>query len=294
VTAQPIPVLPDRTRARVVLGGLGAGYLLALAAVYAATVLTVPGRRVSDASLRGALNTRSTLSGSVHAVLDVVSVGSLVLAMAVIAVIALLRLAGRAGVVALGLLVAANASTWLLKNYLLPRPDLGLHEAAPETLNSLPSGHATAAFSAAAALVLVLPVALRRVGAVVGALVGALVAVATMAAGWHRAGDALAAFCVVGFWTVAAAWVLLHGRTPSAQAGDAARWRPPRRTFGVAVVGLAAGAAVAALLATTTRDTTGAPVTWTALLAGVLVVLGGAAAAMLGILRAVELTGTGR
>jgi membrane-associated phospholipid phosphatase len=268
-------------------------YLLALAAVYVTTVLTVPGRRISDASLRGALSTRSALSGGVHRVLDVVSVGSLAVAVAVIVVIALLRLAGRAGVVAVGLLAAANVSTWLLKNYLLPRPDLGLHEAAPETLNSLPSGHATAAFSAAAALVLVVPVALRRSAAVVGAVVGALVAVATMSAGWHRAGDALAAFCVVGFWTAVACWVLL-GRRDASVVEQAGPWRPPRRTLGVAVVGLAAGVAIAVLLATLTRQSTGAPVTWTALLAGVLVVLGGAAAAMLGILRAVELTGSGR
>ena len=119
---QLLPTVPDRTRARLVLGGLGAGYLLTLAAVYGTTVLTVPGRRVSDASLRGALSTQSAISGSVTAVLDVVSAGSLAIAMVVIVVIALLRLAGRAGIVAAGLLAAANMTTWLLKNYLLRGP----------------------------------------------------------------------------------------------------------------------------------------------------------------------------
>jgi len=293
VTTQLLPTVsvPDRTRPRLVLAGIGVAFLVALAAVYVLTVRTVPGRLVSDAALRGALRTRPALSDSVHTVLDVVSVGSLAVAMVVVVAIALLRLAARAAVVSIGVLVAANVSTWLLKNHLLPRPDLGLHEAAPQTLNSLPSGHATAAFSAAAALVLVAPVALRRAAAVVGAAVGALVAVATMSAGWHRAGDALAAFCVVGFWSVVAAWVLLSGRE---QQVPEDRWRPPGRSARIVVVGVGAGTAVSVLLALLTHHSTGTPVTATALVGGVLLVVGGAFASMLGILRAVDLAGTGR
>ena len=276
MTTQLLPTVPDRTRPRLVLGGLGAAYVVALAAVYVLTVRTVAGRLVSDASLRGALSTRSAASDSVHAVLDVVSVGSLAVATAVVVVIALLRLAGRAAVVAIGLLAAANVSTWLLKNYLFSRPDLGLREAAPKT----------------AALVLVVPVALRRVAAVFGASVGALVAVATMSAGWHRAGDALAAFCVVGFWSVVAAWVVLRGSDQAVPGED--RWRPPGRTARIALVGVGAGTAVSVLLALLAHDSTGTLVTLTALLGGVLLVVGGAFAAMLGILRAVDLAGTGR
>ena len=291
MTTQLLPTVPVRTRAHLVLGGLGAAFLVALAGVYVLTVRTVPGRLVSDASLRGALSTQSAFSDSVHAVLDVVSAGSLAVATVSVVVIAMLRLAGRAAVVAIGLLAAANVSTWLLKNYVLSRPDLGLNEAAPATLNSLPSGHATAAFSAAAALVLVVPVALRRVAAVVGASGGALVAVATMSAGWHRAGDALAAFCVVGFWSVVAAWVVLH-RSGHAVPDD--RWRPPRRTVAIALAGLGVGTAVSVLLALATDSSTGTSLTVPALLGGVLLVVGGAFAAMLGVLRAVDLAGTGR
>lgn len=294
MTTQFLPAVPvpDRIRPRLVLAGLGVAYLGTLVAVYVLTVRTVPGRQVSDAALRGALSTRSAVSDSVHAVLDVVSVGSLAVATVGVVVVALLRLAGRAAVASIGLLAAANVSTWLLKNYLFSRPDLGLREAAPETLNSLPSGHATAAFSAAAALVLVAPVALRRVAAVVGAAVGALVAVATMSAGWHRAADALAAFCVVGFWSVVAAWVVLRGSDQAAPGED--RWRPPGRTVGIALVGVGAGTGVTVLLAVLARDSTSTPVTVLALLGGVLLVVGGACGAMLGILRAVELAGTGR
>lgn len=294
MTTQLLPTVPvpDRLRPQLVLGGLGAAYLVTLAAVYVLTVRTVPGRRVSDDALRGALSTRSAVSDSVQAVLDVVSVGSLAVATVVVVVIALLRLAGRAAVVSIGLLAAANVSTWLLKNHLFARPDLGLREAAPETLNSLPSGHATAAFSAAAALVLVAPVALRPVAAVIGAAVGALVAVATMSAGWHRAGDALAAFCVVGFWSVVAAWLVWRGGDRAGLGED--RWQPPGRTARIALVGVGAGTAVSVLLALLAHGSRSTPLTVTALAGGVLLVVGGAFAAMLGILRAVDLAGTGR
>jgi len=293
VTTQLLPTVqvPDRLRPRLVLGGLGAAYAIALVAVYVLTVRTVSGRLVSDATLRGALRARSTVADTVYTVLDVVSVGSLAAVTVVVAVIALLRLAGRAAVASIGLLAAANVSTWVLKNYLFSRPDLGLHEVAPETLNSLPSGHATAAFSAAAALVLVAPVALRPVAAFLGAGLSALVAVATIAAGWHRAGDALAAFCVVGLWSVVAAWVVLRGSDAPVPQD---RWRPPARSVKIALVGVGAGTAVSVLLAALVHHSTGTPVTATALVGGVLLVVGGAFAAMLGILRAVELTGTGR
>ena len=113
-----------------------------------------------------------------------------------------------------------------------------------------------------------------------------------MSAGWHRAGDALAAFCVVGFWSVVAAWVVLRGSDQSAPGED--RWRPPGRAARIALVGVGAGTAVSVLLALLEHDSTGTPVTVTALLGGVLLVVGGAFAAMLGILRAVDLAGTGR
>jgi hypothetical protein len=159
-------------------------------------------------------------------------------------------------------------------------------------LNSLPSGHATAAFSAAAALVLVSPVALRRLAAVIGAATSALVAVATMSAGWHRAGDALAAFCVVGFWSVVAAWVVMRDGDQAVAGED--RWRPPGRPAWIALVGVGAGGAVTVLLALLAHDSKSAAVTVLALFGGVLLVVGGAFAAMLGILRAVDLAGTGR
>lgn len=222
-------VLPTARRPLVGLGVIAAGLALAFALVYYVTVRTVVGRQLGDASLRGALSADPLLSDTLRPVLDVVSVASLLGAVALVAVIALLRLARLEGLAAIGLLVGSNASTWLLKNVLLERPDLGLAEVAPATLNSLPSGHSTAAFSAVAALVFVVPRRWRRPTGSIGAGYATLTALTTMIAGWHRPADAVAAFLLVGVWTAAAAAVVILGTRPTpgeppAPTSPSARW----------------------------------------------------------------------
>jgi membrane-associated phospholipid phosphatase len=138
------------------LAGTATVYVVAFLLVYYVSVRTVRGRLVSDASLRGAISTGASVQDTVEGILDIVSVGSLLGAVALVAVIALLRLDRVRGLASIAVLVTANVSTWLLKDHLIARPDLGLDEVAPATLNSLPSGHTTAAFSAVAALLIVL------------------------------------------------------------------------------------------------------------------------------------------
>lgn len=261
---------------------------LALAGVYYLTVRTSTGRLFGDASLRGALSTSPLVDDTVDTVLDVVSVASLLGAVAVVAVIALLRLARLQGVLAIGILATANLSSLLLKSYLLPRPDLGLDEVGPATLNSLPSGHSTAAFSAVAALVFVMPRRWRLPAAALGTAYAALTGVATLSAGWHRAGDSMASFLVVGFWTsLAAAVVMLRHagglRPVSAAAVSVARWSA------IGALGcLILGSALAAALGVTESLRQGPLGTWTAFLTGVLLIIGAAVAVMLGVVRAAE------
>lgn len=204
---------------------VAAAYAVAFVLVYYVSVRTVRGRLVSDASLRGALASGASLQDTVDAVLDVVSVGSLLGAVAVVAVIALVRLDRIRGLASIGMLVTANVATRLLKTY-LERPDLGLVEVGPATLNSLPSGHATAAFSAVAALLIVLPAAWRLPVALLGGAFATVIALATMFAGWHRTADAMAAFLVVGICTMAAVAVAVAYDTPRprAHARTGMRW----------------------------------------------------------------------
>lgn len=235
---------------RVVLApvGVASAWVGLFALVYWATVRTEPGRVFGDASLRGAIRTHSDLADGVDRVLGLVSAASLAAGVAAIAIIALVRLARVAGLCAVGVVIAANGSTWLLKNYLLPRPDLGLSEVSPATQNSLPSGHTTAVFSIVLALLLVVPVGWRAAIAVAGGLGGVLVAVATMSAGWHRAGDSVAAFFVVGTWTAVAVTIIVVR-----DAGDR-RTREPRhlpgsaRLLGATAAALAVGVVLAVLL----------------------------------------------
>lgn len=276
-------------RALTRLGLILAGQVAVLGLVYLVTVHTVTGRRIADASLRGAIAARPLLSGTVQTVLDVVSVASLLGAMAVVAVIALVRLARLEGLLAIGILAGSNVSTWLLKNVVLERPDVGLDEIAPSTLNSLPSGHATAVFSAVAALVFVTPRRWRDATAAAGAGYAALTGLATMLAGWHRAADSAAAFLVVGAWTTVAAAVVLvlappSDRTPSGATSLPVRWLGRTAAaalllatvlgLGVALASMAPGSAVAA--------TAG-------FFAGALFVLGAAAAVTLVVLLVLRL-----
>lgn len=216
---------------------------LGFALVYWWSVRTVLGRAFGDAALRGAIETRGAFGTTVDTVLDVVSVASLATATAAVATIALVRLARVSGLVALGVLLASNVSAWLLKHHLLPRPDLGLDEYAPATLNSLPSGHSTAVFSAVVAVLLVLPPRLRAAAALVGGTLTLVTAVATMVAGWHRAADSMAAFLLVG------AWAALGIGAVVALGGDREGLVPRMRWFLAASVGaLALGLALVLLL----------------------------------------------
>jgi PAP2 superfamily len=179
------------------LASVLAGSMLGFVLVYRLTVLTVPGRLLGEAALRGADLGSSRAAAQVTVVLDVVTVTSMIAAVALVAVIALIRMRRALGLAAIGLLVTASVLSRILKSYVLTRPDLGLAESTPSDLNSLPSGHSTAAFSIGVALLFVVPVALRPATAVAGVIFSSAVAIATMTAGWHRAADSSASFLLV-------------------------------------------------------------------------------------------------
>ncbi len=271
------------------LGLVAVAYVVAFAIVYELTVQTLPGRRFGDLSLRGALLAGAIAAGTVDAVLDVVSVASLLGAMAVVATVALVRLARLQGLAAIGIMVTANASTWLLKEVLLPRPDLGLDEIAPATLNSLPSGHSTAVFSAAAALAFVTPTRAQPPVVLAGAGAATATGLATMSAGWHRAGDSMAAFLVVGFWTTVAASLVVvlrspGGLPPSRVTLGVLRWPA---AYAVGALILAGTLALALDAAPPVRENIAGSLL--ALVAAILLVSGAASGAAVGILGSLRL-----
>ncbi len=260
--------------------------------VYVLTVRTLEGRLLGDASLRGALLTSSSLAGITNQVLNVVSVASLLATVALIAVIALVRLARLTGLVAVAILVASNVSTLVLKNYVLARPDLGADEVTPATLNSMPSGHATAAFSAVVALIFVLPRRWRFTTAVFGLAYTTITGLATMAAGWHRAGDSIAAFLLVGAWSMLAAAVLVAATdSPAEVAGSMTGAQSPMRrwieaaSIGCVALGVTLGLALTAI--PPLRDATAGFAA--AFLAGGLLIAGTSGAVLIAVLSALDL-----
>lgn len=100
-----------------------------------------------------------------------------------------------------GLLIAvgANLSAQVLKNYLIDKPDYGIHEAV---MNSSPSGHTTFAAAAASALFLASPKKLRPGVALIGMVFTLAAGFSTVINGWHRPSDVVAAIFLSGAWTV--------------------------------------------------------------------------------------------
>lgn len=111
----------------------------------------------------------------------------------------------------IGVLVGAAAvtSTYLLKHYLIVKPDLGVQEALS---NSAPSGHTTFAAAAGAALFLAAPRFLRPTVALCAAVATCLTGASTIINGWHRPADVVTAILVTAIWTVVGMGVLRYVR----------------------------------------------------------------------------------
>lgn len=111
----------------------------------------------------------------------------------------------------IGVMAAAAAvtSTYLLKHYLIVKPDLGVQEALS---NSAPSGHTTFAAAAGAALFLAAPRFLRPTVALCAALATCLTGASTIINGWHRPTDVVTAILVTAIWTVVGMGVLRYVR----------------------------------------------------------------------------------
>ncbi|MEO6942658.1 MAG: phosphatase PAP2 family protein [Terrimesophilobacter sp.] len=112
-------------------------------------------------------------------------------------------------IVALSTALVANLLTQVLKNFLISRPDLGVHGFAD---NSLPSGHTTLAASAALVVFLVASPRRRPLMGTLGAVFTAAVGVSTLANQWHRPSDVIASMLLVAFFGCIAGLVLLGPR----------------------------------------------------------------------------------
>jgi membrane-associated phospholipid phosphatase len=131
-----------------------------------------------------------------------------VLLLAAGVVVALLSGRRRAALAGVVLVLGADLTTAVLKHLLAaPRfdPVLGWEQA---TADAFPSGHATAAFSAAAAWALFVPPLWRRLTALIGLLAASGVAVSVVVLHYHLPSDVLGGILVAAAWTFAMLAVL--------------------------------------------------------------------------------------
>lgn len=195
-------------------------------------VVATTGRLVDGAAFEGALYGRNRLWQVAEPVLDVISVPFIAGVLLATMLLAVLRRRVVLAVQVAILMGGANLTTQVLKDGVLPRPDVGIDDMLR---NTLPSGHTTAAASVAAALVLVVPRRLRPTAAVIGVLYTAATGISTLVGRWHRPSDAIAAVLVVLAWAGVA--TAIGARVPVRPDGGR-----PRQT--AAVAGLLVLAAV--------------------------------------------------
>ncbi|MFE3542775.1 phosphatase PAP2 family protein [Nocardia sp. NPDC059177] len=199
-------------------------------AVYLAAVLTSTGQALENAALRGADQAGARDEARAWASLDQITVYSLAVAVAMIAVIALLRRRVDLLVAGVGVIVAGQLVTQVLKRWVLPRPEL-VDTTGGFTANSLPSGHTTIAMTVCFAIVLVAPYRWRGPAMLIVAFWAVGIGHFTLTAKWHRLSDTLAADAISLALACLASWWL-------ARRGALARDTGPRRIVAVLVAAL--------------------------------------------------------
>jgi membrane-associated phospholipid phosphatase len=173
--------------------GLALLSLVAFWAVYLVFVHTHHGQRIDDEALAGRAIAERGTDAAGH-LLNTISVGALVLAVALLVAQALVRNRPDLSLVAAAVIGCSVLSAEVLKYAILTRPDLTL---GPLPAASYPSGHVTVAFSVGVAATLCVPVRWRRRTAFIAVAYGSAIGIATIAAGWHRPSDAAGALLLV-------------------------------------------------------------------------------------------------
>ena len=182
---------------------------LSLYGAFVFFIYTATGQQVDEQAYTEYAHQFKSYRGPTLTALD--SLPTIVGVIAVLGLIAVLIWKHRFLPSLIGVLVGAAAvtSAYLLKHYLIVKPDLGVQEALS---NSAPSGHTTFAAAAGAALFLAAPRFLRPTVALCAAVATCLTGASTIINGWHRPADVVTAILVTAIWTVVGMGVLRYVR----------------------------------------------------------------------------------
>ena len=174
--------------------------LLVVAAVAAAAffgvfgfaVGTELGQRADDAALVGSEAAPERAESAADNLLRVVSIGSLLAAIAVLSGLAWLRRRPGLLLVPGAVIGASLIATELFKLVILQRPELIVESKFPD--NTYPSGHATVAIAIGMAALAIAPTRLRARVGIAAALLAAAGGVFVVTAEWHRPSDPIGSF----------------------------------------------------------------------------------------------------
>jgi membrane-associated phospholipid phosphatase len=178
---------------RFAMAALTAAGLALLA--YVVFIQTSVGQTLENMALRGARQELDVVKSESLSELHEISMVTFAVAITVVMGIALLRRKWRLAATVAALMASSVAIAEVAKR-ILPRPDL--IDAPDRWLNnSFPSGHVTVAVAVSIGLVIVVPYALRWLGAVVAAGYAIGIAQAVETAGWHRLSGVIGATLLV-------------------------------------------------------------------------------------------------
>jgi membrane-associated phospholipid phosphatase len=180
--------------------------------MYLFFVRTLGGQTMDQLAFDGAEFGRRSVTPFTQQVLDALPLVSVIAGVVLTGVVTAVRRNGPTLIVAVGVALAAVVTTQLLKGGILSRPDLGVDGYEG---NSFPSGHTTVAAASALAVFLVASPRTRWLAALGGAGFAIVAGVSTLANGWHRPSDVIAALLVVAVWGCVAGVVLSRGRWAS-------------------------------------------------------------------------------
>ena len=166
--------------------------LLSFAILYLLAIRTDLGQRADEAALTGSRDAPTSARDAAGHLLGVVSIGSLLAAVAVLSGLAYLRRRPGLLLVPVAVVGASVIAAEILKHFLLTRPGLVLDPAISG--NSFPSGHTTVAVSIGLAAVLISPPRLRFAVGCGAAVLSAIAGVFVVTAEWHRPSDPIGSF----------------------------------------------------------------------------------------------------
>jgi len=164
--------------------------------VYMLAVRTVRGQALGNAALAGQRVVLQLGTEGAKQILETLGAASLAVGILALMAIAIVRRRPRLALATAFTVGASLLSSELLKDAILPRPDLA-EAASYYHHNTFPSGHATAAAAVAAGMVMVVPRRIRGTVGIVGAIYAAVVGHSTLVSGWHRPSDVAGSAAIV-------------------------------------------------------------------------------------------------